>query len=182
MVSYGTLTFSQDNANVPVHITGTLTGLNISSAHVCWIKKKIFESIFYCRVFIFIQIRYQMVRPIVQLLVVIWILTVNREILKFRYKIRFSLDTTHGPRTANITSRHVGDLGNITTDAFGTVTLDMYDWIIQLYNATQSITDRTVIVHLFRDDGGQGGFSDSTTTGYDYIIHFFKKKLYLLSI
>jgi hypothetical protein len=58
----------------------------------------------------------------------------------------------------------------------------MYDWIIQLYNATQSITDRTVIVHLFRDDGGQGGFSDSTTTGYDYIIHFFKKKLYLLSI
>ncbi len=46
MVSYGTLTFSQDNANVAVHITGTLNGLNISSAHVCWIKKKIFESIF----------------------------------------------------------------------------------------------------------------------------------------
>jgi hypothetical protein len=55
----------------------------------------------------------------------------------------------------------------------------MYDSIIQLYNATQSITNRTVIVHLFRDDGGQGGFPDSTTTGYDYIINFFKKKNFI---
>ncbi len=34
-VSYGTLTFYQDNANAGVHITGSLTGLNASSAHVC---------------------------------------------------------------------------------------------------------------------------------------------------
>jgi hypothetical protein len=45
----------------------------------------------------------------------------------------------------------------------------MDDSIIQLYNATQSIINRTVVVHLYRDDGGQGGFPDSATTGYDYI-------------
>jgi hypothetical protein len=38
MVSHGTLTFTQDNANAPVYITGTLTGLNASSAHVCLTK------------------------------------------------------------------------------------------------------------------------------------------------
>jgi hypothetical protein len=46
----------------------------------------------------------------------------------------------------------------------------MYDWIIQLYNATQSIIDRTVIVHRHRDDGGVGGFEDSHTTGYDSVL------------
>ncbi len=76
-----------------------------------------------------------------------------------------SIDTNHGPPTANLANRHVGDLGNITTDVNGSVTLDMNDWIIQLYNATQSIINRTAVVHLMRDDGGQGGFSDSTTTG-----------------
>lgn len=39
-VSYGTLTFTQDNAYAYVHITGRLTGLNASSAHVCWTKKR----------------------------------------------------------------------------------------------------------------------------------------------
>jgi Cu/Zn superoxide dismutase len=87
--------------------------------------------------------------------------------LKCRYKISFYLDTLHGPRTNNIWDRHVGDLGNITTDASGTIAIDMRDSIIQLYNAKQSILDRTVIVHITRDDGGHGGFSDSTTTGYD---------------
>jgi Cu-Zn family superoxide dismutase len=64
-------------------------------------------------------------------------------------------------------NRHVGDLGNLTTNANGVVNVDMEDSIIQLYNATQSIFNRTIVVHLLRDDGGQGGFSDSTTTGYD---------------
>ena len=84
--------------------------------------------------------------------------------LNFDYEL-FFLDTTHGPRTASITGRHVGDLGNITTNANGSVTIDISDWIIQLYNQTQSILNRTAIVHLMRDDGGQGGFSDSLTTG-----------------
>jgi Cu-Zn family superoxide dismutase len=81
-----------------------------------------------------------------------------------------SLDTLHGPRTANIRNRHVGDLGNITTDAKGVVNLNLEDSIIQLYNDTLSIYNRTIIVHLLRDDGGQGGFVDSATTGYDYIL------------
>lgn len=84
-------------------------------------------------------------------------------------KFSFALDTTHGPRTANITSRHVGDLGNITTDANGKVTLAISDSIIQLYNATQSILNRTIVIHLSRDDGGMGGFTDSHTTGYERI-------------
>jgi hypothetical protein len=45
----------------------------------------------------------------------------------------------------------------------------MVDNIIQLYNITQSILNRTIVVHLNRDDGGQGGFVDSMTTGYDTI-------------
>lgn len=32
---YGMLTFSQQSANDPVRVTGSLSGLNISSAHVC---------------------------------------------------------------------------------------------------------------------------------------------------
>ena len=32
--SHGTLTFSQDNADEPVHVTGSISGLNVSSAHV----------------------------------------------------------------------------------------------------------------------------------------------------
>ena len=75
------------------------------------------------------------------------------------------LDTSHGPRTNSLLTRHVGDLGNITTNSNGRADLDMYDGIIQLYNTTQSILNRTVVVHLMRDDGGMGGFVDSATTG-----------------
>ena len=83
-------------------------------------------------------------------------------------KIEFDyilIDTTHGPRSADIQNRHVGDLGNITADADGSVEIYMEDSIIQLYNKTQSILDRTAVVHLLRDDGGAGGFDDSNTTG-----------------
>jgi Cu/Zn superoxide dismutase len=56
-----------------------------------------------------------------------------------------SLDTTHALRTSNTLNRHVGDLGNITTDANGTVTVNMHDWIIQF-------------------------FIDNHTTGYDDVL------------
>ncbi|CAF0931990.1 unnamed protein product [Adineta steineri] len=74
-------------------------------------------------------------------------------------------NTLHGPPTANITSRHVGDLGNLTTDASGTVNVNIQDSIIQLSYNNRSIVDRTIVVHLFRDDGGMGGHADSNTTG-----------------
>lgn len=100
----------------------------------------------------------------------------------FRFEIIFlTLDTNHGPRVTTLLNRHVGDLGNITSDSSGSVTLDMTDGIIQLYNATQSIINRTVIVHRMRDDGGQGGFSDSTTTGYEYVLFSLKKNNLLLN-
>ncbi len=83
------------------------------------------------------------------------------------HEILSFLDTSHGPRTANITSRHVGDLGNLTTDVNGSVYVNIMDSIIQLFNITQSIMNRTIIIHLNRDDGGLGNYSDSTTTGYD---------------
>jgi len=81
----------------------------------------------------------------------------------------FSLDTPHGPPSAAITARHVGDLGNLTTDVEGNINLDMQDSIIQLYNSTQSIVNRSVVIHRYRDDGGEGGFPDSNTTGYDFV-------------
>lgn len=78
------------------------------------------------------------------------------------------LDTSHGPRTPDIWNRHVGDLGNITTDENGTVAVAIQDNIIQFYNVTQSIADRTIVVHLMYDDGGFGT-GDSSTTGYSFI-------------
>ena len=34
MTQYGILTFTQDNANTDVHITGSITGLTANTAHV----------------------------------------------------------------------------------------------------------------------------------------------------
>lgn len=76
------------------------------------------------------------------------------------------LDTGHGPRNATLWQRHVGDLGNITTDSSGMVAIDMTDGILSLYNATRLITNRAIVVHLMFDDGGMGGTSQSNLTGY----------------
>ena len=85
------------------------------------------------------------------------------------------LDTSHGPREANITSRHVGDLGNIVTLANGTAIINIEDKIIQLYSSNQSIINLSIVVHYGMDDGGSTGIKDSATTGYD-----FKRSLLLL--
>ena len=62
-------------------------------------------------------------------------------------------------------NRHVGDLGNITTDASGTALINISDIIIQFYNSTQSIANRTIVVHAMSDDGGMTDMGDSSTTG-----------------
>lgn len=80
------------------------------------------------------------------------------------------LDTLHGPQEADINHRHVGDLGNVTANDNGVVVIEMSDAIIDLYNATRSIANRTVVLHAMRDDGGKGGFPDSNTTGYLFIL------------
>ncbi len=66
-----------------------------------------------------------MVHLIVQLLVFILILIVSHRNLYVLHFLIYDLDTFHGPRTANIMSRHVGDLGNLTTDASGAVNVDI---------------------------------------------------------
>lgn len=40
MTTYGVVTFIQNDANLAVHISGIVTGLNVSSAHVRWRRRK----------------------------------------------------------------------------------------------------------------------------------------------
>lgn len=58
-------------------------------------------------------------------------------------------DVEHGAPTADI--RHVGDLGNLPTNAQGTADVDFVDTHLQL-NGPNSILGRGVIVHAGTDD------------------------------
>lgn len=103
---------------------------------------------------------------IVLLLVHISILMVQIFINFIRLFQSFSyLGVPHGPKDANITSRHVGDLGNITTDNTGKSVISISDRIIQFYNSTQNIGNRTIVIHVDHDDGGHTGVGTSNTTG-----------------
>lgn len=69
---------------------------------------------------------------------------------------------THGsPEDSN---RHVGDLGNIPTDAEGLAKGTKTDSLIKLLGPT-SIIGRTVVVHGGQDDLGKGGNDESLKTG-----------------
>ncbi|KAL1411752.1 hypothetical protein Q8F55_002719 [Vanrija albida] len=70
---------------------------------------------------------------------------------------------THGAPDAKV--RHVGDLGNVKTDANGTAVVDIKDSKIQLLGA-RTILGRGVVVHAGRDDLGLGNETDSKTTGH----------------
>ncbi|KAF9221017.1 hypothetical protein BS17DRAFT_786373 [Gyrodon lividus] len=69
---------------------------------------------------------------------------------------------THGAPTDSV--RHVGDLGNIVSDEYGTATLSFTDDLISL-NGPFSIVGRAVVVHEGEDDLGRGGNEDSLKTG-----------------
>ncbi|ODV89735.1 hypothetical protein CANCADRAFT_58589 [Tortispora caseinolytica NRRL Y-17796] len=69
----------------------------------------------------------------------------------------------HGAPTDE--NRHVGDLGNFTTDAQGLGKGTKTDPLIKLFGP-QSIIGRTVVIHSGTDDYGKGGFEDSLTTGH----------------
>lgn len=62
-------------------------------------------------------------------------------------------------------NRHVGDLGNISTDALGVAKGIKKDSLVKLIGE-HSILGRTVVVHEGTDDYGKGGFEDSKTTGH----------------
>ncbi|RSH78335.1 Superoxide dismutase [Cu-Zn] [Apiotrichum porosum] len=68
----------------------------------------------------------------------------------------------HGGPTASV--RHVGDLGNVSTDASGTATISISDKEISLIGP-YSIVGRSVVVHAGEDDLGLGGHADSLKTG-----------------
>lgn len=61
-------------------------------------------------------------------------------------------------------NRHVGDLGNISTDASGVAKGSKQDSLIKLIGPN-SILGRTVVVHGGTDDLGKGGHADSKKTG-----------------
>ncbi|KAH6630330.1 superoxide dismutase [Chaetomium sp. MPI-SDFR-AT-0129] len=69
---------------------------------------------------------------------------------------------THGAPTDE--TRHVGDLGNIETDAQGNSKGSVRDKFIKLIGP-ESVIGRTVVVHAGTDDLGKGGNEESLKTG-----------------
>jgi len=72
----------------------------------------------------------------------------------------------HGKKHGGPTDeeRHVGDLGNIQTDASGNAKGSVTDQFIKLIGP-ESVIGRTVVVHAGTDDLGKGGNEESFKTG-----------------
>ena len=69
---------------------------------------------------------------------------------------------THG--CPGMKNRHVGDLGNLSTDNKGNCNYFVYDNIIKL-RGKNNIIGRGLIIHADEDDCGQGGNTESLKTG-----------------
>ena len=69
---------------------------------------------------------------------------------------------THGAPTDE--ARHVGDLGNIKTDAQGNAKGTIEDKLVKLIGP-ESVIGRTVVVHGGTDDLGKGANEESLKTG-----------------
>ena len=69
---------------------------------------------------------------------------------------------THGAPTAK--ERHVGDLGNVQADAYGSVSVTFTDSQFSLYGPC-SVLGRGIVLHNGTDDLGLGGHNLSMTTG-----------------
>ncbi|KAI1977650.1 Superoxide dismutase [Cu-Zn] [Ophidiomyces ophidiicola] len=69
---------------------------------------------------------------------------------------------THG--APGYAERHVGDLGNIPTDAQGNAIGSVEDHHVKLIGE-HSVLGRTVVVHAGTDDLGRGGNEESKKTG-----------------
>jgi Cu-Zn family superoxide dismutase len=70
---------------------------------------------------------------------------------------------THG--CPGMKDRHVGDLGNIQTNAKGEAKYVMRDDVIKLRGTTRNIIGRGLIIHEDEDDCGKGGNLESFKTG-----------------
>lgn len=73
------------------------------------------------------------------------------------------LNQHHGGRTDVV--RHVGDLGNISSDAQGKCHTWFVDHLIKLSGRERNIIGRSVVVHARHDDLGRGGHKESLLTG-----------------
>jgi len=62
--------------------------------------------------------------------------------------------------------RHVGDLGNLSTNSQGTANYQIRDDVIKLRGSKENIIGRGLIIHADEDDCGLGGFEDSLQTGH----------------
>jgi Cu-Zn family superoxide dismutase len=62
--------------------------------------------------------------------------------------------------------RHVGDLGNLKTNAQGIAQYQQIDDMIKLRGTKANIIGRGLIIHADEDDCGLGGQEDSLTTGH----------------
>ena len=71
---------------------------------------------------------------------------------------------THG--CPGMKERHVGDLGNLQTNAYGQAKYQMTDEVIKLRGTKSNIIGRGLIIHADPDDCGKGGQPDSLTTGH----------------
>ena len=69
---------------------------------------------------------------------------------------------THGCRTAEV--RHVGDMGNVKTDADGVAKGSFTDNLIKLIGPN-SVIGRAVVIHAGEDDLGKGDSEESLKTG-----------------
>uniref|UniRef100_A0A6C0I458 Superoxide dismutase copper/zinc binding domain-containing protein n=1 Tax=viral metagenome TaxID=1070528 RepID=A0A6C0I458_9ZZZZ len=70
----------------------------------------------------------------------------------------------HG--SPNSVHRHIGDLGNLETDANGCASYSFLDDKIRLRGTKYNIIGRGLIIHADPDDCGLGGHEDSLTTGH----------------
>jgi Cu-Zn family superoxide dismutase len=70
---------------------------------------------------------------------------------------------THG--CPGMKNRHVGDLGNISTNNKGEARYIFYDNVIKLRGNKSNIIGRGLIIHEDKDDCGKGGNEDSLKTG-----------------
>lgn len=70
---------------------------------------------------------------------------------------------THG--CPGMKNRHVGDLGNITTNPKGQAKYTFYDDVIKLRGNKCNIIGRGLVIHADPDDCGKGDNADSLKTG-----------------
>jgi Cu-Zn family superoxide dismutase len=70
---------------------------------------------------------------------------------------------THG--CPGMKNRHVGDLGNISTDSKGQAKYTFFDDVIKLRGNKCNIIGRGLVIHADPDDCGQSDNADSLKTG-----------------